>query len=120
MDRLRTTQPNRAFVEAAGVRTELTAADGELIKLALLERLERSSIEDKDQLLLDTRKVTPSISSGTMRIGIWLLQNEGDALLIVYRGPFGKRSARTYTARVTKSGDRWNVGELEDGEILLR
>jgi hypothetical protein len=108
---------DRVVLPVGGVMSEVTLSDGELIKLSLLERLEKSTLEDRDTLIRRTKHAHVTIFDGVLRIGTWTLQRQDDQLTIMYRFLAEEKGAKYYVAEVVKEGDRWSVRELRSASF---
>jgi hypothetical protein len=91
-------------LDLRGHPMKVTLADGEAIKAALLVRLKKSDLADRDALIKMTENAPVLIDSGILRVGAWLLQAQDDALRLTYRGPFGPAMAEIYRAEIAKRG----------------
>jgi hypothetical protein len=92
----------------------VSVKDAEIIKAALVARIEQSSVEDRDYLINMTRTAQPSIDDeGVVRIGGWVLEDRGADYFVRFRMPGGRELMKAYRANVTRSGSSWSVGPVQ-------
>jgi hypothetical protein len=108
-----------AEFDVAGVRTTITLADALSIETALIARIQEDKVEDGDALIRAARDNRPSIESGAVRIGTWILRPDRNRLRLVCRLVVGGPGP-IYRADVTKQGQTWTVGPIESGMIHPR
>jgi hypothetical protein len=98
----------------------VTLADAEAIRAALVARLQKSDLADRDALIKMTEHAPVAIDSGFLRIGAWLLQAQDDALTLTYRGPLGPAMAQIYRAEIAKEGGSWVAKDVVAGQVRVR
>jgi len=108
-----------AEFDVAGVRMTVTLADALSIEAALLARLQQAELEDRDELIQGARDNRPSIETGAVRIGTWILRPDRNRLMLVCRLATGGPGP-TYRAEVTREGQTWTVGPVQSGMIHPR
>jgi hypothetical protein len=107
-------------MDVGGKRMVLTIDDGRALHAALLARVRESNLGDKDFLIARTEKAQPSLDSGDLRIGVWLLQARGDKLILQYRMPSAAVGAATFSADVIRGTSGWQVGPVVAGHVHYR
>lgn len=107
-------------LDLPGGPMKVTLADGEAIKAALLVRLQKSEVADRDALIKMTENAPVLVDSGFLRVGAWLLQAQDDALRLTYRGPIGPAMAQIYRAEIAKEGGRWVAKDVIAGQVRVR
>jgi hypothetical protein len=113
--------PDQTVVDLAGQEIVITLDDARALKVALLEHLKGSQIEDRDYLIRMTTQAPAWIDpDGFVRIGGWLLQPRGGSLTLTYRMPAGAESTRAYVAYPVKDKQAWKVDRLESERIRHR
>ena len=113
--------PDKTVLHVTGRDHVITLDDARAMKDALLDELKRSKIEDKDYLVRMTTKVPAWIDpDGHVRIGGWLLQARGQALVLAYRLPQGPGVIRGYVAQLKQEPPGWKVLEILPERIAPR
>ncbi len=107
-------------MDVAGKRIVLTADDGRAMKAALMARLRKSKLPDKDYLISLTEKAEPLLDTGDLRISVWLLQSRETELILQYRMPSAAVGAATFSADVTRDSSGWQVGPVVPGYVHYR
>ena len=67
-------EAKQATVTAAGRQVTLTEADGEKLRLALIDYLSRAADPEQQKEAARLEKAVPHIDEGQLRVGAWLLE----------------------------------------------
>jgi hypothetical protein len=120
-----TTASGTAAQPASGAVTlALTLEDAKQIQRALLERLEQSTLADREDLLAMTRNAEPYWDSGLIHLGGWWLQSNTAAatatVKLTYRGPLYGDAAQLFASTAIREAGVWRVTPVKSGEVRRR
>lgn len=77
-------ESKQATVDVAGRQVTLTEADGEKLRLALIDYLSRATDPEQQKEASRLEKAVPHIDEGQLRVGPWLLEG-GERGLVMAR-----------------------------------
>ena len=77
-------ESKQATVTVAGRQVTLTEADGEKLRLALIDYLSRAADPEQQKEAFRLEKAVPHIDEGQLRVGVWVLEG-GERSLVMSR-----------------------------------
>ena len=109
----------RTVLRVGDAEVELTFDDAKAIQKALLDYLEQSSYEDRDELL---KWSDPAFidGDGTLRVGLWVLGADAKQMFLRFREPPGQFAGKAHKAILARTDGTWKVTDLMTERIRVR
>lgn len=110
---------DKTVLRVGDTDVELTLDDAKAIQKALVEYLQQSKYEDRDELL---KWSGPAFidAEGKLRIGPWLMGSDGKEIYLRYREPPGQFAGKAHRAFLEKKDGTWTVTRLLMERIRVR
>lgn len=113
--------PDHAIVRMADGEIQVSLAQAEAMRRALVGALHGSSLEERDQLLTLTENAQVWVDpDGIAHVGAWLVQPRGLDLVLTYRPPSNAPVVRAYAAIFTRQDNEWRLQDLREERIRRR